>query len=472
MLAHYFRRYDIRGIVDDNFSPAFAYLLGIAFAHLLVKDKHPLTVLIGRDGRESSPAFAHEIIKGLRSQGIAVTDAGCVATPVVYFGCYHKHTSNAIMITGSHNPIGYNGFKMIVGKRSVTEDELRYLRDQVMHLTAKIHPEAHNAQSLQPLAHYGEIEQEYVQYIQTHLTLKRNYKIVVDAGSGMAGQIAPLLYRALGCEVIELFCTIDGRFPHHHPDPSQPKNMVDLQRAVQENQADIGFAFDGDADRLGVVTKSGVVINADYILAALATHLLKMHAGAPIVFDVKCSQVLVDAIEQAGGVPVMWQTGHSLIKQKMLELKAPIAGELSGHIFFLDRWFGVDDAVYGGARLLEVLDAHDDSDALFASLPFTYNSPELNLSVTEEEKAGVMQLLLDKCEWGDADVQTIDGMRVTFADGWGLVRVSNTTPTLVLRFEAYEKAALIRIVNMFQQQIQVLCPTLNCQSLTQFVDTL
>jgi phosphomannomutase/phosphoglucomutase len=379
----------------------------------------------------------------------------------VYFGCYYKESINAIMVTGSHNPIDYNGFKMMIDSRSTTEDEIMELKDKfIAHRKINSTDKINSSEEATKI----DLSEDYVQKIVSDIKLNKKYKVVVDSGNGMGSIIAPMLLKRLGCEVVELFCEVDGNFPNHHPDPSVDKNLLDLQKAIKEHNADIGFAFDGDADRVGVVTKNGNIVSADHILGVLAGKVLEdeKSKGADIIFDVKCSMALNKFIIQKGGNPVMWKTGHSFIKQKMLELKAPIAGELSGHIFFYDRWYGVDDAVYAAARLLEVLDGFADSNKMFDQLQQTHCSPALDLQVSENEKMQIMDTIIKNCKFNGAEsINLIDGVRVEYKNGWGLVRASNTTPTLVLRFEADSDKELEEVKNNFLSAIKTSCPSLD-----------
>jgi len=437
--ASNFKAYDIRGIVGKTIDEAFAEHLGRAFGSA-AKVAGEKAVAVGRDGRLSGPGLVAALIKGLMSTGLDVVDLGAVTTPMLYYvaATRGKHGCNSgIQVTGSHNPKDYNGFKMVLAGRAIYGDEIQALRKRI---------ETEDYTTGTGRSAKMDILAEYRHRIASDCKLVRKMKIVVDSGNGIPGASAPSILRALGCEVTELYSEVDGDFPNHHPDPSKPENLADLIRTVQTTDAEIGLAFDGDGDRLGVVTKDGQIIYPDRQLMLFATDVLSRNKGATIIYDVKCTQRLAPAIRAAGGKPLMWQTGHSLIKAKLKEIKAPLAGEMSGHIFFSERWYGFDDATYTAARLLEILSRSKNPSKVLNALPTSYNTPELNVPCAEGEPKQVVQRLLDNADFpGSQEIITIDGLRVEYADGFGLIRASNTTPVLVLRFEGHTPEALHRI---------------------------
>jgi phosphomannomutase len=408
---------------------------------------------VGRDGRLSGPGLSAALIRGLASTGLDVVDLGPVTTPMLYYvaATRGKHgCRSGIQVTGSHNPKDYNGFKMVLAGRAIYGEDIQGLRRRI---------EAEDYVKGKGRSAAMDIGAEYQHRITGDCKLARPMKIVVDSGNGIPGASAPGILRALGCEVIELYSEVDGDFPNHHPDPSKPENLVDLIRTVKESGAELGLAFDGDGDRLGVVTADGQNIFPDRQLMLYAQDILQRHPGAPIIFDVKCSQRLVAAIRKAGGEPVMWKTGHSLIKAKLKETGAPLAGEMSGHIFFGERWYGFDDATYTAARLLEILSRHKDPSKLLNALPTSYSTPELNVPCAEGEHHEVVARLREVAKFpGASEVITIDGLRAEFKDGFGLVRASNTTPVLVLRFEGHTAAALERIQAQFMAALRAVKP--------------
>ena len=441
--ASIFKAYDIRGIVPSTLNEQVAEGLGRAFGTAALAEGQS-TVAVGRDGRLSGPALSAALIRGLVATGVRVIDVGVCTTPMLYFAA-NTLCASGIQITGSHNPKDYNGFKMVMGGRAIYGDEIQALRRTM------------EAESWQ-LKDGGRVEQAdvlaaYTQRIVGDVKLKRPMKIVVDSGNGIAGASAPGIFRALGCEVTELFSEVDGDFPNHHPDPSKPENLQDLICALQETDAELGLAFDGDGDRLGIVTKDGNNIFPDRQMQLFAQDVLSRVPGGTILFDVKCSQRLAPAIEAAGGQALMYKTGHSLIKARMKEIEAaggqaPLGGEMSGHIFFKERWFGFDDGTYAGCRLLEILSQHPDANAVLNGLPTSFSTPELNVACAEGEPHAVTKALQDKAASvfaAPAKINDIDGLRVDWPDGFGLVRASNTTPVLVLRFEGQTEAALHRI---------------------------
>jgi phosphomannomutase len=452
--ASNFKAYDIRGIVGTTLDEAFAEHLGRAFGSEAIAAGEK-AVAVGRDGRLSGPALAKALIRGLASTGLDVVDIGMVTTPMLYYvaatraqhGC-----SSGVQITGSHNPKDYNGFKMVLAGRAIYGDDIQKLRRRI---------EAEDYATGRGRTGSMDINAEYRARIVGDCTLARPMKIVVDSGNGVAGASAPGILRALGCEVIELFSEVDGNFPNHHPDPSKLENLADLIAAVKAHGAELGMAFDGDGDRLGLVTKEGHNVFPDRQLMLLAQDVLSRNKGATIIFDVKCSQRLGAAIRDAGGTPLMWKTGHSLIKAKLRETGAPLAGEMSGHIFFAERWYGFDDGTYTAARMLEILSRTRDPSAVLNALPTSHATPELNVACAEgEQHALVTQLQARAHESfpGAQDIVTIDGVRADYADGFGLIRASNTTPVLVLRFEGHTEAALHRIERDFMAQLRALKP--------------
>jgi len=434
--ASIFKAYDIRGVVPATLDAQVAEALGRAFGSA-ARAAGEKTVAVGRDGRLSGPALAEALIQGLVATGIEVIDVGAVTTPMLYFAA-HTLCTSGIQVTGSHNPKDYNGFKMVLAGRAIYGDEIQRLR-QVM--------EAGSA----ALAGGGsvrrvDVTEAYTRRIVGDIRLARPLKIVVDSGNGIAGASAPAILRAIGCEVTELFSEVDGNFPNHHPDPSKPENLKDLIAALQAGDAELGLAFDGDGDRLGIVTKDGSNIYPDRQMMLFAQDVLSRVPGGTIVYDVKCSQRLGPAIAAAGGQPLIYKTGHSLIKAKMKEIDSPLGGEMSGHIFFKERWFGFDDGTYAGCRLLEILSKSPDASDVLNALPTSFSTPELNVACAEGEPHSVVAQLVERAKFAPpAQVSTIDGVRVDWPDGFGLVRASNTTPVLVLRFEGQTEAALHRI---------------------------
>ena len=433
-----FKAYDIRGIVPSTLSEEVAVALGFAFGTQAQKEGEKV-VAVGRDGRLSGPSLSAALVRGLTQSGVDVIDNGKVTTPMLYFAA-NTLCSSGIQVTGSHNPKDYNGFKMVMAGRAIYGDEIQQLRHMMEEGHApKSGAQAGNARNVNILAPYRD-------RILSDVKLARPMKIVVDSGNGIAGASAPGIFRALGCEVIELFSEVDGTFPNHHPDPSKPENLKDLIAAIKANDAELGLAFDGDGDRLGIITKQGNTIFPDRQMMLFARDVLARVPGGTIIFDVKCTQRLAPAIRDAGGEPMMFKTGHSLIKAKMREVGSPLGGEMSGHIFFKERWFGFDDGTYAGCRILEILSRHDDPSAVLDGLPTSFSTPELNVKCAEGEPHAVVDKLKSVAKFGsDAEVNTIDGVRVDWPDGFGLIRASNTTPVLVLRFEGHTPEALHRI---------------------------
>ncbi len=433
-----FKAYDIRGVVPATVNEPFARMLGRAFGAAALQAGER-KVAVGRDGRLSGKGLSAALMLGLAETGVEVIDIGMCTTPMLYFAA-STLCSSGIQITGSHNPKDYNGFKMVLAGRAIYGNEIQQLRESMQ-------------ASRWDLAAGGSMEQAdvlkaYRERILSDVKLARPMKVVIDSGNGIAGATAPGIFRALGCEVTELFSEVDGNFPNHHPDPSKPENLRDLIAALQAGDAELGLAFDGDGDRLGIVTRSGATIYPDRQMVLFAQDVLSRVPGAPIVFDVKCTQRLAPAIEAAGGVAVMYKTGHSLIKAHMRELDSPLGGEMSGHIFFKERWFGFDDGTYAGCRLLEILSRSPDAGAVLEALPTSYSTPELNVACEEGEAHRVteqLQQLAKHAFAAPARITSIDGLRVDWADGFGLIRASNTTPVLVLRFEGHTPEALTRI---------------------------
>jgi len=434
--ASIFKAYDIRGIVPATINEAVAEALGRAFG-TVARSEGETCVAVGRDGRLSGAALSAALMRGLVAAGVDVIDVGMVTTPMLYFAANTLCTSG-IQVTGSHNPKDYNGFKMVMAGRAIYGDEIQALRSMMENETWSLLPGAQIRQ-IDVLAAYRE-------RIVGDIKLARPMKIVVDSGNGIAGASAPDILRAIGCEVTELFSEVDGNFPNHHPDPSKPENLRDLIAALKASDAEIGLAFDGDGDRLGIVTKEGNNIYPDRQMMLFAQDVLSRVPGGTILFDVKCSQRLAPAIVAAGGKPLMFKTGHSLIKAKMKEVNSPLGGEMSGHIFFKERWFGFDDGTYAGGRLLEILSQSPDGNAVLNALPTSFSTPELNVKCAEGEPHILVDQLVASANFASpAVVCTIDGLRVDWPDGFGLIRASNTTPVLVLRFEGHTPEALHRI---------------------------
>lgn len=445
-----FRAYDIRGIVGQSLTDASVYHIGRAFA-AEARARGIREVLVAADGRLSGPRLKEVLCQGLTDSGCQVLDIGYVPTPVLYFAAHQRPDQTGIMITGSHNPADYNGFKMMLGGETLSGEQIQSLADRIEQ-QAYVDGQG----SIDPL----EITPAYAERIVGDIRLQRPMKVVVDCGNGIAGGIAPELLKQLGCDVIPLFCEVDGTFPNHHPDPGKLKNLQDAIAAVTGHQADLGLAFDGDGDRVGVITPSGQVIFPDRVMMLFAEDVLSRNPGAEILFDVKCSRLLPRVIEQAGGKATMWKTGHSLIKRQMKASGALLAGEMSGHIFFRERWYGFDDGLYSAARLLEILSARaEDADAVFTAYPEDLSTPEINIQVREDNKFALVQAL-QQAEFPGGQVSHIDGVRVDYPDGWGLMRASNTTPVLVLRFEAENESALARIRHEFQSRLSAIDPGL------------
>lgn len=447
-----FKAYDIRGVIDKTLDPSIAKLIGQSFGSAM-REIGENTCVVGRDGRLSGPSLMAGLTEGLLSVGVNVIDLGVVATPMVYFGTniaiQGQQAKSGIMITGSHNPPDYNGFKMVLGGSAIYGEQIQALRERIV---AKNFSTGNGSRS------EHNIFPEYLQRIVGDVKLKRKIKIAVDCGNGVGGAFAGRLFRELGCEVEELFCEVDGTFPNHHPDPAHLENLQDLIKNLQTTDNELGLAFDGDADRLGVVTKTGEVIFPDRQMMLFAKDVLSRNPGAQIIYDVKCTRNLATYVKQQGGVPLMWKTGHSLVKAKLKETGAPLAGEMSGHIFFKDRWYGFDDGLYTGARLLEILSAEQDPNATLNQLPNAICTPELQMPCAEGEAFTLLDKIKAEVAKGTQatfetaeSVNTIDGVRVEYADGFGLARPSNTTPIVVMRFEADTQAAIERIQAEFKK---------------------
>ena len=442
--AEIFKAYDIRGIVGKTLTAPIVEIIGRSIGSELLERGRD-TICIGRDGRLSGPELSAALAKGLRAAGVNVIDIGRVATPMLYFAAHHFDTMSGAMLTGSHNPPQYNGIKIMLAGETLSGESIAALRARAE--AGKLASGAGSYREENIAAHY-------LERIIGGIKLARPMKIAVDCGNGVAGATAPELYRRLGCTVEELFCDVDGNFPNHHPDPSVPENLKDLVAALQKGDAEVGLAFDGDGDRLGVVTRRGDIIFPDRQLMMFAADVLDRNKGATIIYDVKSTRNLKPWIEQHGGKPLLWKTGHSFIKAKLKETGAALAGEMSGHVFFKERWYGFDDGMYAGARMLEILSRTDDPSAVLHALPDAICTPELQIKLGEGENYALIAELQKSARFEGADeVNTIDGLRVEYADGFGLARSSNTTPVIVLRFEADNEAALKRIQADFRRVI-------------------
>lgn len=449
-----FKAYDIRGTVPDALNPGFAKRLGLALAQL-AHSQSVDTLVIGYDGRLSSPELADALHEGVNQGGIDTLDVGMVPTPLVYFGAYTKETGSGVAITGSHNPPNYNGFKMMMAGKTLHGEDIQAL---AVAMAKPGLPEGKPKGSRRQV----NLLEDYVQKITDTVKLERPLHVAIDCGNGVGGVLAARLFKALGCQVDELFCDVDGTFPNHHPDPADPHNLDDLIRHVQETDCELGLAFDGDADRLGVVTKSGQIIWPDRQLILYARDILDRLPGSTIIFDVKCSRHVARAVKEAGGKPVMARTGHSLIKAKLAETGAPLAGEMSGHIFFKERWFGFDDGLYTGARLLEILSRYQDCSAVLEALPQDVSTPEIKLEMQEGEPHALIARLQAEARFPSAThISTIDGVRAEYNDGFGLARASNTTPVIVLRFEGDTEEDIERIKGEFRAALLALEPGLS-----------
>ncbi len=450
--AEIFKAYDIRGIVGRTLNAQHAVLIGEALGSEASK-RGLKKIAFGRDGRNSGPELGRALVRGLQAAGMQVIDVGMVPTPVLYYAATELADGSGVMLTGSHNPPDYNGFKMMLGGETLSGDSIQALRQRI-----------ESKDFVQGKGSYAthKVTDDYIQRIVSDVKLNRSMKVVMDCGNGVAGVVAPGLFRALGIELIDIHSEVDGTFPNHHPDPSQPENLRDVIELVRGQNADLGIAFDGDGDRIGVVSGDGNIIWPDRLMMLYAADILSRHQGARIICDIKCSNNLTRVIREKGGEPVMWKTGHSLIKAKMKQSGALLAGEMSGHIFFQERWYGFDDALYATARLLEIL-ARDvrQPRVVFSTLPDAVNTPELRIDLAEGEQHSVMDELMNQADFPEANVLMIDGIRADFEDGWGLVRASNTTPSLILRFEAGNKEALQRIQQKFRDLLLSVKPGLS-----------
>jgi phosphomannomutase/phosphoglucomutase len=443
--AEIFRAYDIRGIYDDQLDEQGIRRIGQAIGSEAIEAGIE-TLIVGRDGRLSSPSLSEYLINGVRASGCSVVDLGVVPTPLVYFATHTTAWDSGIMLTASHNPAAYNGIKIVFKRACLADNQIQNIRLRI---------EQGRLLNGQGRARQLEIKPSYIEFIRGHVHLERRLKLVIDCGNAVTGVVAPALFRALGCEVETLYCDLDGNFPNHDPDPTIAENLRVLQTRVQSGKADLGLAFDGDGDRLAVVDSDGTAIDTDLLLATLIASIAPRHPGEPVVFDVKCSSRLADLIRSCGGIPIMHKSGHSFMKQKMQETRAPLGGEYSAHIFIRDRWFGFDDGMYTAARLLEILSAKDPAAAArFTGLGDRVATPELRIPVPEQAKFDLMHKIQAVAEFPDARTTDIDGIRADYPDGWGLVRASNTSPALLLRFEADSPAAMTRIQAEFRQILQ------------------
>lgn len=448
-----FRAYDIRGVVGETLDMSIARLIGRAIGSLM-HEKGLREIVVGRDGRLSGPDMANGLIAGLRTAGCEVTDIGPAATPVVYFAAFQLRAGSCVAVTGSHNPPDYNGFKIVIDGETLSGDAIQALYARIAE------DNLYDAPTLGRLDK-RDVSADYVERIANDIQLEQRLSVVVDAGNGIAGAIAPLVLESIGCDVVPLYCDVDGEFPNHHPDPSDPANLTDLIEMVKRMNADLGIAFDGDGDRLGVVTRDGEIIYPDRLLMLFAEDVLLRNPGACILYDVKCTGRLAGHILRHGGSPIMWRTGHSLIKAKMKETEAELAGEMSGHFFFRERWYGFDDGIYAAARLLEILAARGEPpEDVFAQIPKGLNTPELKVEMREGENHDFVSTFVERSRFDGARISTIDGVRADWPDGWGLLRASNTTPVLVLRFEGDTPEALQRIQDEFRHQILAINPKL------------
>ena len=447
--AEIFRAYDIRGIVGSTLTAPIVRAIGHALGTLALESGGK-AIAIGRDGRLSGPELSAALAEGIAASGADVLDVGMVPTPVTYFAAHHLGCGSAVMLTGSHNPPDYNGIKMVIAGHTLSGDAIQALRTRAESGPLKKGPGSIKKR---------DVSAAYLERIAGDVKLARPMKLAIDCGNGVTGDLAPALFRKLGCEVNGLFCEIDGKFPNHHPDPSQPENLADLIETLRTTDAELGLAFDGDGDRLGVVTKDGKIIYPDRQLMLYARDVLSRNPGATIIYDVKCTRRLDPWITDHGGVPLIWKTGHSLVKAKLKETGAPLAGEMSGHTFFKERWYGFDDALYAGARLLEIVSREKDASAPLNALPDSPSTPELNWKLEEGEPHALIERLQKSSPFPNAErILTIDGVRAEYSDGFGLARASNTTPVIVLRFEADTDQGLSRIQGEFRSALQALKP--------------
>ncbi len=447
--AEIFKAYDIRGIVGKTLTADIVRRIGHALGSLAA-EQGQTAIAVGRDGRLSGPELAGALMDGIIAAGIDAIDIGCVPTPVTYFAAYELGCHSCVSVTGSHNPPDYNGLKMVIGGTTLALDAIQDLKQRIA---------AGNLKHGQGQKRNADVAAAYVARIAADVKLARPLKIVMDCGNGVAGAVAPELFQRLGCEIVPLYCEVDGNFPNHHPDPSKPENLANVIQALKDTDAELGIAFDGDGDRLGVVTKDGEIIYPDRQLMLFAADVLTRVPGGMVIYDVKCTRLLAPWIRQHGGVPLMWNTGHALVKAKLKETGAPLAGEMSGHTFFKERWYGFDDGLYTGARLLEILSRSANANAPLKALPDSPSTPELNIKMAEGEPFALIAKLKAEGKFpGASEVITIDGVRVEYADGFGLARPSNTTPVVVLRFEADNAAALARIQGAFREALNEVWP--------------
>lgn len=450
--AEIFRAYDVRGVVGETLTANAAYLIARAFAATALEQRGH-RVAVGGDGRHSTPHLREAVLRGLVESGCEALDVGCVPSPLLYYATHVLEAHAGIMITGSHNPAQYNGLKMTIGGAPLAGPAITALRNRIKR--GAFAAGAGRSAST-------DVIERYIERVAGDVPVGRPLKVAIDCGNGVAGLVAPQLYERMGCAVTGLYTDVDGDFPHHHPDPAVPENLEDLIACVRREGADVGFAFDGDGDRLGVVTNAGEVIWPDRLMMLFAEDILSRHAGAKIIYDVKCSARLGALVAKRGGEPVMCRTGHSHIKTKLRETGAPFAGEFSGHLCFGERWYGFDDALYSGARLLEIIGGSPlSAEALFARFPAGFGTPELKVRTTEAAKFKVVEQLADRGDFGDGKVTAIDGVRVDYPDGFGLVRASNTSPMLTLRFEADSAAGLRRIRARFNAALAAVAPELS-----------
>lgn len=441
-----FKAYDIRGIVETELTPEIVKLIGRAVGSESI-EKGERGVVVGRDGRLTGPELSEALISGLIESGCHVVNIGMVPSPVVYFATHTKAATSGVMITGSHNPAEYNGLKIMIAGETLSAEKIQSLYTRILENDFKTGSGTSTSIN---------IDQDYINTIKSDINLEKELNIVIDCGNGVAGNIAPQLFEALGVKLSKLFCLVDGRFPNHHPDPSKPKNLEDLIQEVIETKSDLGLAFDGDGDRLGLIDNKGKIIWADQQMMLYAKDVLTRNKGAKIIFDVKCTSLLPKVISDNGGEPIMSRTGHSFIKKKLKETNAALAGEMSGHIFFKERWYGFDDALYTAARLLEIVSKSNKScSELFDEFPVNLSTPEININFDKHgQQFEAMDSLSSHIDFPGANINTIDGVRVDYEDCWGLVRPSNTTPCLVLRFEAKDHTALIDIQEKFKNWLE------------------
>ncbi|MCK5894283.1 MAG: phosphomannomutase/phosphoglucomutase [Endozoicomonadaceae bacterium] len=450
--ASIFRAYDIRGIVGRDLTSSTVELLGRAIGTEALA-RHETTVVVGMDGRLSSPSLRDHLVAGLTESGCNVITIGTIPTPVLYYATHELGIQSGVMITGSHNPPKYNGFKIVLGGETLATEAIQVLYQRIIHQDLSVGMGEVSEQ---------EILENYSERILDDITIQHPLKIVVDCGNGVAGVIAPQLFETLGCEIIPLYCDVDGQFPNHHPDPSNPENLKDVIAKIAETGADLGLAFDGDGDRVGLVTNKGQIIFPDRLLMLLAKDIISRNLNCEVIYDVKCTRNLDKLIRSYGGRPHMYKTGHSLIKAKMKETGALLAGEMSGHLFLKERWYGFDDGIYSAARLVEILSSQPDSvDEVFNRFPNSVSTPEINIQVTDKNKFSLIEQFASKGPFNAGRMITIDGVRVEFPWGWGLVRASNTSPTLVLRFEAYDNLRLNQIKTLFREQLKAIDHTLS-----------